>query len=175
MSSEHDTDRPAPGELWRVQRLINTFDVEEGVDVLDGAWLVEHELADSPGVSLAPVVELREALRALLLSHNGEPVDRGAVAALEELSSHAGVAVSFAPDGTPVLGAAGPVGRALAIIARASADGTWERLKVCPADDCRWAFYDFSRNHSRTWCSMSACGNRAKARSYRSRQPKASA
>ncbi len=69
----------------------------------------------------------------------------------------------------------GLIGRALAIIARAAADGTWERLKVCPADDCRWAFYDFSRNHSRTWCSMSSCGNRAKARSYRSRQPKASA
>ena len=81
----------------------------------------------------------------------------------------------FAPDGMPVLGAGGPVGRALAIVARAAADGTWERLKVCPADDCRWAFYDFSRNHSRTWCSMSSCGNRAKARSYRSRQPKASA
>src|SRR6478609_1597702 len=131
MSSEHNTDRPAPGELWRVQRLINTFDVEEGVDVLDGAWLVEHELADSPEVSLAPVVALREALRALLLSHNGEPVDGDAVAALDALSSHAGLAVSFAPDGTPLLGAGGPVGRALAIIARAAADGTWERLKVC--------------------------------------------
>jgi predicted RNA-binding Zn ribbon-like protein len=53
---------------------------------------------------------------------------------------------------------------------RAQADGTWPRLKACPADACGWAFYDRSRNHSRTWCDMSVCGNRAKARSYRARQ-----
>jgi predicted RNA-binding Zn ribbon-like protein len=172
---EHDTDRPAPGELWRVQRLINTFDLEHRTDALTGAWLVEHELAASETVDLAPVREFREALRSLLLAHNGEPVDADAVLVLSALSREAGLAVAFSEDGTPRLGAAGPVGRALAIIAAASADGTWERLKVCPADDCLWAFYDFSRNHSRTWCSMSSCGNRAKARAYRSRQPKASA
>ena len=122
-------------------------------------------------MALEPVRALREALRVLLLSHNGEPVDADAVAALVgRFHGRRGSAVAFAADGTPRLDAAGPVGRALAIIARASADGTWERLKVCPADDCRWAFYDFSRNHSRTWCSMSSCGNRAKARAYRSRQ-----
>jgi predicted RNA-binding Zn ribbon-like protein len=48
--------------------------------------------------------------------------------------------------------------------------GTWSRLKVCPADDCQWAFYDHSRNHSRTWCEMEECGNRAKARAWRERQ-----
>lgn len=173
--TEHDTDSPAPGELWRIQRLINTLDLEDQTDALTGAWLVEHELAGSAPVELEPVRALREAVRALLLSHNGEPVDADALSTLAALSREAGVAVSFAKDGTPRLDAAGPVGRALAIIAGASADGTWERLKVCPADDCRWAFYDFSRNHSRTWCSMSSCGNRAKARAYRSRQPNASA
>jgi predicted RNA-binding Zn ribbon-like protein len=50
------------------------------------------------------------------------------------------------------------------------ADGTWSRLKACRADDCLWAFYDGSRNHSAAWCSMASCGNRAKARAYRSRQ-----
>jgi predicted RNA-binding Zn ribbon-like protein len=168
--TEHDTDRPAPGELWRIQRLINTLDLEDGTDALTSSWLVEHALAADSAVSLEPVRALRESLRTLLLSHNGEPVDAGAVAALAELSRDAGVVVAFASDGAARLEAAGPVGRALAIIAQASADGTWERLKVCPADDCRWAFYDFSRNHSRTWCSMGSCGNRAKARAYRSRQ-----
>jgi predicted RNA-binding Zn ribbon-like protein len=168
--TEHDTDRPAPGELWRVQRLINTLDLENGTDSLSGAWLVEHELAASAPADLEPVRALREALRVLLLSHTGEPVDAAAVAALGELSREASVVVAFAADGNPSLAAPGPVGRTLAIIAQASADGTWERLKVCPADDCRWAFYDFSRNHSRTWCSMGSCGNRAKARAYRSRQ-----
>jgi predicted RNA-binding Zn ribbon-like protein len=169
--TEHDTNRPAPGELWRVQRLINTLDLEDGIDSLSGAWLVEHGLAAaSETVDLESVRALREALRTLLLSHNGSPVDADAISALSELSREAGVVVAFAADGNAWLDAAGPVGRALAIVAHASADGTWERLKVCPADDCRWAFYDFSRNHSRTWCSMGSCGNRAKARAYRSRQ-----
>jgi predicted RNA-binding Zn ribbon-like protein len=43
-------------------------------------------------------------------------------------------------------------------------------MKACRAEDCRWAFYDRSRNRSRAWCSMRECGNRAKARSYRARQ-----
>jgi predicted RNA-binding Zn ribbon-like protein len=49
------------------------------------------------------------------------------------------------------------------------ADGTWSRLKACRAADCRWAFYDRARNHSRHWCSMEVCGNRTKARAYRAR------
>ena len=60
-------------------------------------------------------------------------------------------------------------GRLLAIVVEAQAAGTWARLKACPAEDCHWAFYDASRNRSRTWCSMQGCGNRAKARAYRAR------
>jgi predicted RNA-binding Zn ribbon-like protein len=46
---------------------------------------------------------------------------------------------------------------------------SWERLKACRAEDCRWAFLDDAKNHSRAWCSMKVCGNRAKARAYRER------
>ncbi len=66
-------------------------------------------------------------------------------------------------------GIAAPLGRLLAIVVEAQAAGTWARLKACPAEDCHWAFYDASRNRSRTWCSMQGCGNRAKARAYRAR------
>jgi len=54
-------------------------------------------------------------------------------------------------------------------VERAQADGTWDRMKACAADTCRWAFYDHSRNRSRQWCDMAVCGNRAKARTYRKR------
>jgi predicted RNA-binding Zn ribbon-like protein len=39
-----------------------------------------------------------------------------------------------------------------------------QRVGEC-ADDrgCGYLFYDTSRNHSRRWCSMESCGNRAKA------------
>jgi predicted RNA-binding Zn ribbon-like protein len=47
---------------------------------------------------------------------------------------------------------------------------TWRRLKVCASDRCRRAFYDRSRARSGKWCSMRACGNRAKQRAWRGRQ-----
>ena len=40
------------------------------------------------------------------------------------------------------------------------------RLKRCADDGCSWFFYDASRNRSRRWCSMSTCGNRAKAQRH---------
>ena len=54
--------------------------------------------------------------------------------------------------------------RLLAAVDRARADGVWERLKVCARDECRWAYYDASRNRSGRWCSMTDCGNRVKMR-----------
>ncbi|MGH6941131.1 CGNR zinc finger domain-containing protein [Hypericibacter sp.] len=43
-------------------------------------------------------------------------------------------------------------------------------LKRCIDADCGWFFLDTSRNKSRHWCSMTDCGNRAKARRHRARQ-----
>jgi predicted RNA-binding Zn ribbon-like protein len=48
-------------------------------------------------------------------------------------------------------------------------DGTFARLKSCRNHDCRWAFYDYSKNRSASWCSMQLCGNRTKTRAYRRR------
>jgi predicted RNA-binding Zn ribbon-like protein len=39
-------------------------------------------------------------------------------------------------------------------------------LRGCAAEDCNWLFLDTSKNHSRRWCSMRDCGNRAKARAH---------
>jgi predicted RNA-binding Zn ribbon-like protein len=41
------------------------------------------------------------------------------------------------------------------------------RLKVC--DGCGRFFLDLTRNHSRRWCDMQLCGNRAKVKRHRSR------
>ena len=45
------------------------------------------------------------------------------------------------------------------------------RVGEC-ADDrgCGYLFFDTSRNHSRRWCSMDACGNRAKAQRHYQRK-----
>jgi predicted RNA-binding Zn ribbon-like protein len=63
------------------------------------------------------------------------------------------------------------IGRFLAIIYESVTQGSWQRLKVCRNDGCRWAFYDSSRNRSGAWCSMAICGNRIKGRTFRRRHP----
>jgi predicted RNA-binding Zn ribbon-like protein len=46
------------------------------------------------------------------------------------------------------------------------------RLGLCEADTCGWLFLDTSRNHSRRWCDMGDCGNRAKARRHYKKRKK---
>jgi predicted RNA-binding Zn ribbon-like protein len=74
----------------------------------------------------------------------------------------------------------GAAGDLLAAVIGAISDGTWRRLKACP--DCRWVFYDNTRNGSKRWCLMyaggpegRACGTIAKVRRYRDRQTAAAA
>jgi hypothetical protein len=81
---------------------------------------------------------------------------------------HSAVHVELA-EGVPVLVGGDAVGSVLAAGARLAVLGQWDRLKICAAGECRWAFYDRSRNRSRTWCSMRVCGNRTKARNWRQR------
>jgi predicted RNA-binding Zn ribbon-like protein len=40
------------------------------------------------------------------------------------------------------------------------------RVGQCSGDRCTWLFLDTSHNHSRRWCYMQDCGNRAKARRH---------
>ncbi len=50
-----------------------------------------------------------------------------------------------------------------------------ERVRECEDDrGCGYLFMDVSKNHSRRWCSMESCGNRAKARRHYSRSIAAS-
>lgn len=44
------------------------------------------------------------------------------------------------------------------------------RARACAADDCGWWFLDDTKNHSRRWCDMKICGNRAKVRRFRARE-----
>lgn len=48
-----------------------------------------------------------------------------------------------------------------------------KRLRHCANDRCLWLFVDESKAGTRRWCSMAACGNRAKAQRHYHRQKKA--
>ena len=45
-----------------------------------------------------------------------------------------------------------------------------ERIRRCEGEGCALLFLDLSRSGERRWCSMSGCGNRAKARAFRTRR-----
>jgi predicted RNA-binding Zn ribbon-like protein len=49
----------------------------------------------------------------------------------------------------------------------------YERVGQCADEDgCGWLFVDTSKNHSRRWCDINDCGNRAKQRRYQKRAQK---
>ncbi len=41
-----------------------------------------------------------------------------------------------------------------------------KEVKECGGPGCGWLFLDTSKNHTRRWCTMEGCGNRAKARTH---------
>ena len=50
------------------------------------------------------------------------------------------------------------------------ARGEPARIKICDNRDCRWVFYDRSKNRSRRWCEgNTGCGNLMKVRRFRAR------
>ena len=181
----------APGELAIVQAFVNTLDIEEQTEELASAaglqrWLSAAGLPAGPvtRADLAAAIELREALRGVLRGHvrpasghTAGPDAAGlaeAAARLDDIAARLPAGLAAQPDGqvrvtAPGTGASAALTRLLLIAAQAALTGTWDRLKVCSADDCQWAFYDRSPTRSGCWCSMQVCGSRAKARAYRSR------
>ena len=49
------------------------------------------------------------------------------------------------------------------------ATADYPAIRKCENPKCILWFYDTSKNHSRRWCSMELCGNRAKAAAFRER------
>jgi predicted RNA-binding Zn ribbon-like protein len=184
MLEEPGRREPAPQPLRLVQAFVNTRDVENGVEELTSPEALRDALARIGVLNgddarfgdsdLRHALEVREALRELLLANNGGSVGPAALATLERAARSGHVGISFSPTHAELVaearGVDGALGRILAVIPVAVADGSWPRLKACPREVCHWVFYDRSRNHSSTWCSMSVCGNRTKTRRYRARR-----
>ncbi|MGE2727218.1 CGNR zinc finger domain-containing protein [Mycolicibacterium pulveris] len=177
--------KPAPAPLDRVQSLVNTFELPAGPDRLaDPAdarpWLIDNGLlsddAELTAADLALLRGVREALRAQLVRNSGGPAPGDAVIApLRAVAARATARAHVGDDGTVGLAVIGgsPADRAvelLLIVRDAQRDGTWPLLKACANEDCQWAFYDRSRNHAGTWCSMATCGNKLKNREFRARR-----
>jgi predicted RNA-binding Zn ribbon-like protein len=124
---------------------------------------------------LRRALDVREGIRALLFANSGVVPDRAAIARLNAGLNSASVVTRLDTGAPPEFVAQGhrldgALGLIAASIATAQLEGRFGRLKACPGPECGWAFYDHSRNLAGTWCSMSICGARVKARHYRQRR-----
>lgn len=173
----------APGPLRIVQAFLNSTDLEDGREdfgSIEGlrAWIVEHALAPA-SISLSEAdriraVAFREGIRDRLMAHSGDAIPDGWTDRRQHEPNAIPLSFAFAEGDEPRLQPGGTgidavLGQLAAIIYTTSVDGTWQRLKTCRNDVCRWAFYDASKNRSGVWCSMAVCGSRIKARSWRRR------
>jgi CGNR zinc finger len=157
----------APAGLEPVRALLNTWlipnDSRRPADNFEEfAWGQRWEHGDETEVR-----ELRDDLRHV--------VETGDADRLNRWIERTGIRPEVAGEVIVYRHDAGPAGDFLAVVLAAVGAGTWKRLKACP--DCRWVFYDNTRNGSKRWCLMyaggpdgRACGTIAKVRRYRSRQ-----
>lgn len=150
-------------------------------DVL-ALWARENGLVDATalpasqdaeaGEVLARALDLRDALYRCALGH-GSPPDWD-LASRESARARAASVLTPGGDGVAVWrpraaepAAAGAL-RAIALAAEALLTSDLVTfVAACPGEGCGWLFAD--RRLRRRWCSMAACGNRAKARRYAER------
>lgn len=140
---------------------------------VDGLRVWQHGagLGDAPvtPAALEAVRVTRAAIRAVLEG----PADATARAALNAVLDRGRVHERLGDAGPERVAevadlawrAAWPAAQGLLDLLREHPD----RVRGCANHDCILFFYDTSRSGRRQWCSMAACGNRAKARRHYAR------
>jgi predicted RNA-binding Zn ribbon-like protein len=142
-----------------------------------GRWLVAAGLMTKAprvtGRELEEARALREALYRVALATvrdlSSAPADR---ALINAWAARPAPAPQLIAEGASIGWVQGSVRGCLSAIARDGVELVGgplrERLRKCAA--CSILFVDLSRGGTRRWCSMSACGNRAKVAEFRRRQ-----
>jgi predicted RNA-binding Zn ribbon-like protein len=159
----------------------------EGVELLTGPdalaeWLALAGFTTGPvrvtGGNVLAAKALREAVDRVLLAEVPEKMDA-------DLVNNAAAAAPAPPPRLKLDGGVlrrevpppkDPVATAFAALAADAIDLATSdaSVRVCAADDCGLRFSDASPRRNRQWCSMSRCGNRAKARAHYARVTKGS-
>lgn len=126
--------------------------------------------------ALQRAIALREAIYRLFSAiAQGQPVMDADLATLSTVLAEAAPRLHLVPQQPGAFawtwaGAADALDRMLWPVARSAADlltsAMLGQVHQCAGDGCGWLFLDTSRNHSRRWCTMDDCGNRAKARRH---------
>ncbi|KKD06575.1 CGNR zinc finger domain-containing protein [Streptomyces sp. WM6386] len=160
--------RPLIGEPLALD-LLNTRWMREGAvqDLLTGidglaVWLGANAL---DGRFEADAPTLRHALQARDALHKA--VHEAAAAPLDAVLEHGRIRATLTTEGPgevpefrdPAWGPAWLAARNYLELLSTAPD----RIRGCAHEACILHFFDTSRNGTRRWCSMAACGNRAKA------------
>lgn len=133
----------------------------------------------------AQVRELREWFRSFVRQHKGRPLTAAALGELGPLNhllerdeKYAKVVARQDAEGSRLAleslrrwrspeSLLQPIGEALAILLT---NEDLSHVKACEGPVCTLLFADHTRGHTRRWCSMEICGNRAKQAAHRSRR-----
>ncbi|ANP55082.1 putative RNA-binding Zn ribbon-like protein [Streptomyces griseochromogenes] len=170
MSATRDP-RPLTGEPLALD-LLNTRWNQEGVtqDLLadpDGlaVWLASNGLDGAHAGDEDVLRHLRQAREALQAAVDGSPAEGAPL--VDAVLAHGRIRARLTAEGAaeepefadPSWGPAWLAARNyLELLAEAP-----DRIRGCAHETCVLHFFDTSRNGTRRWCSMAACGNRAKA------------
>lgn len=181
MRTVTSTARPTttPRHADRLLAFANSVDNDEQTDDLATpdellAWLHTHDLGEDATAAttrdLTLARRLRDALRDAMRAHHDGHFDPSA---LDDIAGSLPLRLVYdanAPGLRPAdTGVRGALAGLIVAVTVAAADDTWRRLKICAFDECQWAYFDASKNRSRTWCEW-GCGNRVKTRNYRARR-----
>ncbi|MGW6856285.1 CGNR zinc finger domain-containing protein [Streptomyces xanthophaeus] len=134
----------------------------EGVAVwLESTGLSGRFRADAP--TLIHLLTARESLARAV----ADPADPTARSLVDAVLEHGRIRATLTAEGPgeraefadPAWGPAWTAARNYLDLLGSAPD----RIRKCASESCVLRFYDVSRNGTRRWCSMAACGNRAKA------------
>nr|WSZ96742.1 CGNR zinc finger domain-containing protein [Streptomyces sp. NBC_00857] len=164
--------RPLTGEPFSLD-LLNTHWMHDGVrqDLLTGTeglriWLASNGLDHrfpADAAALEHVLLARDALASAIDS----PGDASGIERVNAVLGHGRIRATLTTEGPGEetefedhsWGAAWTAAHDYLNLLRTAPD----RIRGCAHEACVLHFFDTSRNGTRRWCSMAACGNRAKA------------
>ena len=171
-------EKPTHDHVTRYADLIEFSRQADLLTPRQAAALIERAKAD-PTAALGVLergVRLRDTIWSVFPLDRGDPKPRDLAVISEEAARAAAHmrldrrADGFVWNWTDEL----DLERVLWPIARSASDlltaPEHVAVRECESETCSWLFLDRTRNHSRRWCDMGDCGNRAKARRFRARR-----
>jgi len=140
-------------------------------------WLVSAGIARAKPAAKAADLLVARKLRESVYQLASRSVGASAEAARKTLNRiAAGTPATPQLDADGSMRLAGPAAALLVTLARDAValfgSERAELIRQCEAPECSLYFLDTSRRGDRRWCSMAACGNKAKVNEFRRRQAK---